>query len=233
MRGLRILAVLAPAALLAILPAAAQQRKVEDWLGGKQGEAYREVAPAIVEAARTAREASVPDELIVERLTEGAAKSVAPDVLQRALEQDAANLAAFAAILDRRLPALDPADRTEALRLGASAARGGIEPATLDEAVAWAREGGHELGRTLSALVAVASLRRGLGLDQRAALALAEAFVRSKEKTNRFAAFVSLLSGARARGLSAQTVVEAALSALAEGRTFLALERELNRRSAR
>lgn len=233
MRSLRRLAVPVAAALLAVLPAAAEQRKVEDWFGGTQGEAYREVAPAIVQAAQAAREARVPDELIVERLTEGAAKSVAPDVLQRAMEQDVDNLAAFASVLDRRLPRLDPADRTEALRLGASAARGGIEPQTLDAAVAWTLEDGHELGRALSALVAVASLRRSLALDQSAALALAKAFVRSKEKTSRFAAFVSLLSGARARGLSAQTVTDTALAALAEGRTFLALERELNRRSAR
>jgi hypothetical protein len=57
--------------------------------------------------------------------------------------------------------------------------------------------------------------------------------VRSGEPTSRFAAFVSLLTGARARGLSVDTVVDAALSALADGRTFLFLQRELDRRSKR
>ncbi len=119
------------------------------------------------------------------------------------------------------------------LRLGAIAVRGGIDPGTVETAVAWTIDGGRDLGRTMAALVAVAALHRGLALDAGRGLALAKAFALSKEQTSRFGAFVSLMAGARARGLAADTVVDAALAALAEGRTFLALQRELDRRSKR
>lgn len=227
--GYAIIAVL----LFASLPVAAAEKKVGEWFGGKDGAPYGEVKPAIEQAAGQALAARVPEELLVERLAEGAAKGVAPEVLQRAMVEEAGVLAAIAAVLDARLPRLGADDRTEALRLGALAARGGIGTATVDAAVAWTVEGGRDLDRTMSALVAAASLHRGLGLDADRALALVRAFALSKEKTTRFGAFVSLLSGARARGLAADTVVEAALAALAEGRTFLAVQRELDRRSAR
>jgi hypothetical protein len=216
--------------LLAALPASAE-KKVAAWFGGKDGAPYGGVQPAIEKAAGEAVAARVPEELLVERLAEGAAKGVAPQVMQRAMEEGAASLAALAAILDDRMPRLESGLRTDALRLGAIAVRGGIDIAIVDAAVAWTIEGGGDLGRTMSALVAVASLDRGLDLDGDRALALAKAFSLSREKTSRFGAFVSLLSGARARGLAADTVIDAALSALAEGRTFLALQRELDRRS--
>jgi len=218
--------------LLAALPASAE-KKVAAWFGGKDGAPYGEVQPAIEKAAEDAVAARVPEELLVERLAEGAAKGVAPEVMQRAMEEGAAALAAIAAILDSRAPRLESGPRTDALRLGAIAARGGIDTRTVDAAVAWTIEGGRDVGRTMSALVAVASLARGLGLDADRALALAKAFSLSRETTSRFGAFVSLMSGARARGIAADTVVDAALSALAEGRTFLALQRELDRRAKR
>jgi hypothetical protein len=224
--------VLAIVLLLAALPVSAE-KKVAAWFGGKDGAPYGEVQPAIEKAADEAAAARVPEELLVERLAEGAAKGVAPEVMQRAMEEGAAALAALAAILDDRMPRLESGLRTDALRLGAVAVRGGIDLRTVDAAVAWTIERGLDLGRTLSALVAASSLRRGLDLDADRALALAKAFSLSQEKTSRFGAFVSLLSGARARGLAAETVVAAALSALAEGRTFLALQRELDRRSKR
>lgn len=220
------------ALLVAALPVSAE-KKVASWFGGKDGAPYGEVQPAIEKAAEEAVAARVPEELLVERLAEGAAKGVAPEVMQRAMEEGAATLAAIAAIIDERAPRLESGPRTDALRLGAIAVRGGIDVQTVDAAVAWTIEGGGNVGRTMSALVAVASLARGLGLDADRALALAKTFSLSQEKTSRFGAFVSLLSGARARGLAADTVVDAALSALAEGRTFLALQRELDRRSKR
>ena len=218
--------------LLAALPVSAE-KKVAAWFGGKDGAPYGEVQPAIEKAADEAVAARVPEELLVERLAEGAAKGVVPEVMQRAMEEGASALAALAKILDDRVPRLESGPRTDALRLGAIAMRGGLDVRTVDAAVAWTVEGGREVGRTMSALVAVASLHRGLDLDADRALALAKAFSLSQEKTSRFSAFVSLLSGARARGLAADTVVDAALSALAEGRTFLALQRELDRRSKR
>jgi hypothetical protein len=225
--------VIAAALIVAAAMSAAAQRNVTAWFGGEDGTRYGEVQPAIERAAEAALAARVPEELLVERLAEGAAKGVAPDVLRRALEESAGTFTSLAASIDRRTPRLDSGIRTEALRLGAIAVRGGIGLDTVDAAVAWTVDGGQDLGRTMSALVAVAVLHRGLGLDADRGLALVKAFVLSKEKTNRFGAFVSLLSGARARGLGADTVIDAALSALAEGRTFLALQRELDRRSSR
>ena len=224
--------VLAAAFIAAAMPAPAE-RNVAEWFGGESGARYGEVQGAIERAAEAALAARVPEELLVERLAEGAAKGVAPDVLRRAVEDDAAALAALAAILDGRMPRLDAGARTEALRLGAIAVRGGIGIGTVETAVVRTIDGGRDLGRTMSALVAAAALHRGLALDAARGLALAEAFALSKEPTSRFGAFVSLMAGARARGLAAETVVDAALSALAEGRTFLALQRELDRRSKR
>jgi hypothetical protein len=229
----RRLPALAAALLIAALPATGAQKKVSAWFDGKDGAPYGEVKPAIEEAAEDAREARVPEELLVERLAEGAAKGVAPAVLRAAMVDGVDSLAAIAASLDRHAPSLAAGSRTEALRLGEIAMRGGVEPQTVDAAVEWAVGGGRDLGRTMSALVAVASLHRGLALDAERGLALAQAFVLSREKTTRFAAFVSLLSGARARGIGAHAVVDAALSALSEGRTFLALQRELDRGSTR
>jgi hypothetical protein len=229
----RIRCVIAALLLLAALPAAAAENKVGEWFGGKDGAPYGEVQPAIEQAAGQALAARVPEELLVERLAEGAAKGVAPAVLRQVMVDEAGALTAIAAVLDARLPRLGADDRTEALRLGALAVRGGIGTATVDAAIAWTVEGGRDLDRTMSALVAAASLHRGLGLDAASGLALVRAFSLSKEKTSRFGAFVSLMTGARARGLAADTVVEATLTALAEGRTFLALQRELDRRPAR
>jgi hypothetical protein len=229
----RTLWAITAALFLAALPVSAAEKKVGEWFGGKDGAPYDGVKPAIEKATDQALAARVPEELLVERLAEGAAKGVAPEVLQRAMVEEAGALATIAGVLDTRLPRLGADDRTEALRLGALAARGGIGTSTIDAAVAWTVEAGRDLGRTMSALVAVASLHRGLGLDADRGLALVRAFSLSKEKTSRFGAFVSLMSGARARGLAAETVVEAALAALAEGRTFLALQRELDRRSTR
>lgn len=233
MKWNRRLPALAAVLLIAALPATAAQKKVSAWFGGKDGAPYGEVQPAIEEAAEDAREARVPEELLVERLAEGAAKGAAPDVLRAAVEEGVGSLTAIAASLDRHAPGLEAGARTEALRLGEIAVRGGVEPETVDAAVEWAVGGGRDLGRTMSALVAVASLHRGLSLDAVRGLALAQAFVLSREKTSRFGAFVSLLSGARARGIAADAVVDAALSALSEGRTFLALQRELDRGSTR
>ncbi len=214
------------------MPAAAE-KSVGEWFGGNDGAPYGEVKPAIEQAAGQAVAARVPEELLVERLAEGAAKGVAPEVMQKAVVEEAGALVAIASILDARVPRLGAADRTEGLRMGALAVRGGIGTATVDAAVAWTVEGGRDLDRTMSALVAVASLHRGLGLDADRGLALVRAFALSKEKSSRFGAFVSLMSGARARGLAAGTIVEATLAALEKGRTFLALQRELDRRSAR
>jgi len=230
--NVRAACILAVVLLLAALPAAAQ-KNVGEWLGGEDGAPYGEVKPAIEEAAGQAVAARVPEELLVERLAEGAAKGVAPEAMRKAVVEAAVALVAIASNLDARLPRLGAADRTEALRLGALAVRGGVATSTVDGAVAWAVEGGRDLDRTMSALVAVASLHRGLDLDAERGLALVRAFALSNEKTSRFGAFVSLLSGARARGLAAGTVVEATLTALEKGRTFLALQRELDRRSAR
>jgi len=228
----RRLGALAALLLLAAVPAMAG-KKVAAWFGGRDGAPYGGVQPAVEEAAEAALAARVPEELLVERLAEGAAKGVAPEVMQRAMEEGAGTLAALAQILDGRVPRLEPSLRTEALRLGSIALRGGIDAPAFDAAVAWTVETGGDLGRTLSALVAVSSLHRGLALDAERGLALAKAFALSKEATSRFGAFISLLSGARARGLAADTVVDAALSALAGGRTFLTLQRELDRRSKR
>ena len=166
--------VLAAAFIAAAMPAPAE-RNVAEWFGGESGARYGEVQGAIERAAEAALAARVPEELLVERLAEGAAKGVAPDVLRRAVEDDAAALAALAAILDGRMPRLDASARTEALRLGAIAVRGGIGIGTVETAVVRTIDGGRDLGRTMSALVAAAALHRGLALDAARGLALAEA----------------------------------------------------------
>ena len=135
--------VLAAAFIAAAMPAPAE-RNVAEWFGGESGARYGEVQGAIERAAEAALAARVPEELLVERLAEGAAKGVAPDVLRRAVEDDAAALAALAAILDGRMPRLDAGARTEALRLGAIAVRGGIGIGTVETAVEAMKSGAYD-----------------------------------------------------------------------------------------
>ena len=54
----------------------------------------RHVRSEIEQAAKIALEAQAPEELLVERLAEGAAKGVPPATLQRAMEEEADTLAA-------------------------------------------------------------------------------------------------------------------------------------------
>ena len=62
---------------LGALPAAAEKR-VSSWFGEKAGQPYADVRSEIEQAAKIALEAQVPEELLVERLAEGAAKGVPP-----------------------------------------------------------------------------------------------------------------------------------------------------------
>ena len=65
--------------------------------------------------------------------------------------------------------------------MGAIAARGGIDPSTVDGAVGWTMKRNRDLNRTMSALVAVAALRRALGLEAPVQLALTQALSLSRK----------------------------------------------------
>lgn len=206
-----------------------RSRKVDDWFDDKANHGYAAAQAKIEQAARKAADAGAPEEILVERLSEGAAKNADVATLERALQEEAARLAALALAVDAAVPDLADDERTAVIREGAIAMRAGVDAATIGELVRWSVGAGQQLRRTMAALAALGPLQRTLGLDASGDLALVGAMVRSREKPSSFASFASLLAEAHGRGMDARVLVETSIAVLARRGTFLAVRQELDR----
>ncbi len=237
MKPVRAALLLAFLVALAPWPAGAQRNgqdgKVGAWFDQASHQGYAEAQSQVEKAADQAAQAGVPEDLLVERLDEGAAKQVAAPVLERALQEDAARLAALAGLFDRTLPKLTQDERTDALREGGIAMRAGMDIATIERAIGWTVDTGQEPRRVMAALAAVASLQRPLDLGPDDELSMARALARSREAPPRYGSFVSLLASARARGLDSRSLVATTIAVLSRAGTFLAVQQELDRKLRR
>lgn len=208
----------------------APSKKVETWFDDKANHGYAAAKAKIEQAVRKAAVAGVPEEILVERLSEGAAKNADVATLERAVQEEAARLAALAGAIDAAAADLTTKERTDAIREAALAMRAGVDAATIGQIVRWSVGAGQELRRTIAALAALCTLQRTLELGSYETLALVGAMVRSREKPSRFASFASLLAEAHGRGMDARVLVETSVAVLARRGTFLAVRQELERK---
>ena len=221
--------------------AAETKGRVSDWLKTPQATPYASIASELLESARRADDAGIPQILLVERLDEGALKAVPPPLLARAIGLDLERFNAVAKLLATLRNPPRAEDSPALLRQGAILLRAGYgedELAAIFEAARAPGEARGDLGGQIAAralraaAVALdASLRFGLGPDTREALGAALAS--SALPSPRLDAILSLLAKAKGMRIQPEAAATILIENLKKGASLETLEREITRRAVR
>lgn len=202
----------------------------ESWLTvSREGQKLASVRLRIIDIARPALEAGVPQEAFAARIREAVAKGVAADVIVQALEADASRWVWLAGLL--RGSPWPPARTAADLYLAAaSALRNGLGQEAVGDVVLYARSAGapaEKAGAALTAAAAVLAVYREADAASGTLDAAASLIIHSRLKVGQYASIADAANRARSAGIDAARFMAALQATLGRGGTMTDLERAL------
>ncbi|MDP3177323.1 MAG: hypothetical protein Q8M76_05425 [Spirochaetaceae bacterium] len=233
----RIPLLLMVAAALAARPSPAASQAVEAWFAeSDKASTYTSISEEILALSDRLRAHGIPDRPLADRLAEGAIKRVDPQRLAQALGEETLRIEQAAAALQRALLFPEsPSEASTALAEAGLLLRSGLGFGELELALAavapLSGSSSQRAARALTALAAVKAVdaRFPLGAEERAGLCVALA--RSRIPKERFDSLVSVFAKGRVVGLSAYRLASIATATIESGRSFDAIEKEIERRA--
>jgi len=217
--------------VLLILPLSAGE--LDSWFDTDvRGPAYASIRQDLAFLADALGNRNIPVKLLVDRLSEGAAKKIPPDKLLEALRKDSEDLIFIGALYESGYPAVagDARAQKECLLLGGLILRSGIGREDFEACLPQAGSESPAVKRSLDALLAVASVHRRSPLASAQILRLTQALYSSPEKSGRFPSLSSLFVRYRSGGLAQAEIAEAVIGVFERGGGFMQAENEISRR---
>ena len=191
--------------------------ELETWLGtSRVARPYQGVAERLTRIARDLESTGVPAGALLDRIREGAAKGVDPEVLVSAAEAEAGRLRLASDLLATAGP-VEPDLRVQAVSVLSLCLRGGIEPATLAVLLSAGVSDRAGMERALAAGQTVLTLRGITTLGAPALSRLGVALVRGRLPVGAFASVGALFVKARGAGLDDQEATDLMVSVLDAG----------------
>jgi hypothetical protein len=196
-----------------------------------QAAAYAVVEPDISAVFTDADQAGIPTALLMDKLKEGASKTVAPDRLLLALRAEASRLTAGQAAVTRakiRLAGTD--ERANVLKAISLLLVSGVQDATVDSLLA-ASSGKRNPSDLVDALNVLVQIRLSTGLTDGAVQVLGTALLKSGLPRGAFPALPGVLFNAAARGMEDETAAAVLADVLNAGGGILQMENALQKKA--
>jgi len=196
-----------------------------------QGPAYAVVEPDVSAVFTAAEESGVPPSLLMDKLEEGASKSVAPDKLVMALRAEADRLAAGQAAITRsRVRLAAPDDRSKVLKAISLLFVAGVQDNTVQSLLA-SSSGKRNPSDLVDALNVLVQIRLSTGLTDEGMQILGTALLRSGLARASFQALPGVLFNAAARGMPDETAAAVLADVLNAGGGILQMEDALQKKA--
>jgi hypothetical protein len=215
-----------------LILAGASADPLSDWFAGSEAAVrYEPIHPELSSILADAERRSIPAELLLMRIAEGAKKRVSPEKLLPALSLDVDNYAFALSIISKSTPGEpSPRDKVDLLARSGMALRSGMDAAVFERVLSRVAGSAAALRRGINALVAVAAVDSRMPLDGESKERLALSLASSKEDEGKYSLLSSLFVRGRTGRIGARDLVSIAVSVLDSGGGFLQLENEITRR---
>jgi hypothetical protein len=214
--------------ILSIVPAAADS--LSDWYSSGDSHEYAAIRGEIERIYRETVDSGVPGEILTQRIREGAAKHVDPEVFLAAFRKDCERFSLLASLY-RDLPGGDGAANPPQAEFVARCAvilRSGVSLGVVSSILS--ERDGIGVSRKIGALLAVAAVHTRFPLDDGEEVTLVRALCRSRESEGIFSRLSSLFVRGRSGSLGIAEITEIVAMGLESGGSFFRVEDEMNRR---
>jgi hypothetical protein len=194
--------------------------------GDNLGAAYSAVESEIRAVFSAAEAAGIPTALLMDKLEEGASKSVAPGQLLLALRAEAERLAAGQAALSReKIDLAGAEEKSQALKAISLLFVAGVQDTTVDSLLATSgKRGAADLVEALNTLV---QIRLSTGLADNGLATLGTALLESGLPRAAFKSIPRVLFNAAARGMKGEAAAAVLVDVLKSGGGIVQMEEAL------